>query len=146
MASKATASATHSGWASVSRSRTWPSPGASSSTRPTTASAATIWSVRLASRRGSNSSGIVTPAAWSSRLDMEAAPVGCRSARPEPPSLAAPGDHAAVCASRSLRVLRKASEKLGNGWMTSNSTESGTRARIATVACWSHSPASGPSA
>jgi hypothetical protein len=30
---------------------------------------------------------------------------------------------------------RNASEKLGNGWITSNSTESGTRARMATVAC-----------
>src|SRR5690242_21021948 len=38
------------------------------------------------------------------------------------------------------------SEKLGNGWMVSRSTASGTRARTASVACWSHSPASGPSA
>ena len=65
MASNATASATHSGCASVSRSRTSPSPGASSSTRPTTASTATIWSVRLASLLGSNSSGIVTSGVWS---------------------------------------------------------------------------------
>ena len=60
MASNATASATHSGRASVSRWRTSPSPGASSSTSPTTTNTATIWSVRLASVRGSNSSGIVT--------------------------------------------------------------------------------------
>ena len=60
MASNAMASATHSGRASVSRWRTWPSPGASSSTRPTTTNTATIWSVRRASLRGSNSSGIVT--------------------------------------------------------------------------------------
>ena len=38
------------------------------------------------------------------------------------------------------------SEKLGNGWIVSRSTSSGTRARIASVACCSHSPASGPSA
>src|SRR4051812_26666388 len=63
MASKATASATHSGRALVSRWRTSPSPGASSSTSPTSASAATICSVRRASRLGANSSGIVTPAA-----------------------------------------------------------------------------------
>ena len=36
------------------------------------------------------------------------------------------------------------SEKLGNGWIVSRSTSSGTRARIASVACCSHSPASGP--
>ena len=38
------------------------------------------------------------------------------------------------------------SEKLGNGWIVSRSTSIGTRARIASVACCSHSPASGPSA
>jgi hypothetical protein len=35
---------------------------------------------------------------------------------------------------------------VGNGWMVSRITSSGTRARIARVACCSHSPASGPSA
>src|SRR4051794_4076194 len=51
-----------------------------------------------------------------------------------------------VWVSRSRRVVRKASEKVGNGWMTSWRTSSGTRARMARVACWSHSPASGPTA
>ena len=46
----------------------------------------------------------------------------------------------------SIIVARKASENVGNGWITSFITSSGTRARIATVACCSHSPASGPSA
>ena len=40
----------------------------------------------------------------------------------------------------------KISEKVGNGWIVSLSTSSGTCARIASVACCSHSPASGPSA
>ena len=36
------------------------------------------------------------------------------------------------------------SEKLGNGWIVSRSTSIGTSALIASVACCSHSPASGP--
>ena len=39
-----------------------------------------------------------------------------------------------------------ASEKVGKGWMTSSRTSSGVAARMARVTCWSHSPASGPSA
>ncbi len=40
----------------------------------------------------------------------------------------------------------KISEKVGNGWMTSRSTASGTCALTASTACCIHSPASGPSA
>jgi hypothetical protein len=40
----------------------------------------------------------------------------------------------------------KASLNVGNGWIVSAMTDSGTLARIASVACWSHSPASGPRA
>jgi len=57
------------------------------------------------------------------------------------------GWRSAVISLRSdLSALTKISEKVGNGWMTSRSTSSGTRARMASVACCSHSPASGPSA
>ena len=56
--------------------------------------------------------------------------------------------HAATgtAAVSSARASTKASENAGNGWIVSRMTESGTAARIASVACWSHSPASGPSA
>jgi hypothetical protein len=47
---------------------------------------------------------------------------------------------------RVLKAESKMVEKLGNGWMTSLNTSNGTRARMASVACWSHSPASGPRA
>ena len=64
---------------------------------------------------------------------MEAGARRLSSASSRGPRSRSPGRSTpAVCASRSLRVLKKASEKLGNGWMTSNSTASGTRARIAT--------------
>jgi hypothetical protein len=43
-------------------------------------------------------------------------------------------------------VAAKISEKLRKGWIVSLSTSSGTRARMASVACCNHSPASGPSA
>ena len=59
--------------------------------------------------------------------------------------LGSPLTQPAFCRS-SPTVSRKASEKAGKGWITSFRTSSGTRARIATVACPSHSPASGPSA
>ena len=45
-----------------------------------------------------------------------------------------------------LSANARISEKLGNGWIVSRSTSSGTPARMASVACCSHSPASGPSA
>jgi hypothetical protein len=57
----------------------------------------------------------------------------------------------AHCASAITRLVSSAnakwnaSENVGNGWIVSFSTTSGTRARIATVACCIHSPASGPS-
>ena len=54
-------------------------------------------------------------------------------------------DQLAALASSSI-AKRNDSEKVGNGWIVSRMTSSGTRARIASVACCSHSPASGPSA
>ena len=45
-----------------------------------------------------------------------------------------------------LTAAAKISEKLGKGWIVSRRMSIGTRARMASVACWSHSPASGPSA
>ena len=53
---------------------------------------------------------------------------------------------AAICFRSACSASTKISENVGNGWIVSRSTSSGTRARIASVACWSHSPASGPSA
>ena len=52
--------------------------------------------------------------------------------------------HARARAVSSMSVVRKASEKVGKGWITSATVSSGTRARMASVACWSHSPASAP--
>src|ERR1700728_1761455 len=52
----------------------------------------------------------------------------------------------AICIRRVLKAESKMVEKLGNGWMTSLNTSNGTRARMASVACWSHSPASAPRA
>jgi hypothetical protein len=37
-----------------------------------------------------------------------------------------------------LKAESKIDEKVGNGWMVSLSTSSGTRARMASVACCSH--------
>jgi hypothetical protein len=45
-----------------------------------------------------------------------------------------------------LKAESKMIETLGNGRMTSLNTSNGTRARVASVDCWSHSPASAPSA
>ena len=58
---------------------------------------------------------------------------------------------ARIAAARSRRGApsarrRRSPRSVGNGWIVSRSTSSGTRARIASVACCSHSPASGPSA
>src|SRR3954469_21629738 len=55
------------------------------------------------------------------------------------------GGHAALATSspRAFRAATKISEKVGNGGMVPRSTSSGTWARIASVACCSHSPASG---
>jgi hypothetical protein len=52
----------------------------------------------------------------------------------------------AICARSACSASTKISEKVGNGWIVSRSTSSGTPARTASVACCSHSPASGPSA
>src|SRR5271165_899403 len=52
----------------------------------------------------------------------------------------------AISIRRVLNAESKMVEKLGNGWMTSLNTSNGTRARMASVACWSHSPASAPRA
>jgi hypothetical protein len=51
-----------------------------------------------------------------------------------------------TCASSARSAWNTASEKVGKGWMTSSRTASGVLARMARVTCWSHSPASGPSA
>ena len=51
-----------------------------------------------------------------------------------------------ICPRSACKASTKISENVGNGWIVSRSTSSGTRARIASVACCSHSPASGPSA
>ena len=61
------------------------------------------------------------------------------------PSSALIGAPPVIAARSDLSAAAWISEKLGNGWMVSVSTSSGTRARIASVACCSHSPASGPS-
>ena len=55
-------------------------------------------------------------------------------------------DVAAISPFSAFSAATKISEKVGNGWIVSVSTSSGTWARIASVACCSHSPASGPSA
>jgi signal transduction histidine kinase len=47
---------------------------------------------------------------------------------------------------RAWSVHKMISEKAGKGWIVSSRTSSGTRARMASVTCWSHSPASGPTA
>jgi hypothetical protein len=52
----------------------------------------------------------------------------------------------AICACSARSASTKISENVGNGWIVSRSTSSGTPARTASVACCSHSPASGPSA
>ena len=49
-------------------------------------------------------------------------------------------------ASSARSAWNTASEKVGKGWMTSSRTSSGVAARMARVTCWSHSPASEPSA
>ena len=51
-----------------------------------------------------------------------------------------------TCASSARSDWKTASEKVGKGGMTSSRTASGVPARMARVTCWSHSPASGPSA
>ena len=57
------------------------------------------------------------------------------------------GQGAPACAfASSSSAKRNDSENVGNGWIVSRMTSSGTRARIASVACCSHSPASGPTA
>jgi hypothetical protein len=43
----------------------------------------------------------------------------------------------AISIRRVLKAESKMVEKLGNGWMTSLNTSNGTRARMASVACWS---------
>src|SRR5262245_2599675 len=53
---------------------------------------------------------------------------------------------AAVWARRPFNAATKISENVGNGWIVSRSTSRSTWARMARVACCSHSPASGPSA
>ena len=55
-------------------------------------------------------------------------------------------DDLAIAVRRALNAESKTVEKLGKGWMTSLNTSSGTRARMASVACWSHSPDSAPRA
>src|SRR5581483_6825604 len=56
------------------------------------------------------------------------------------------GGHDLISPLRALSPATKISEKVGNGWITSRSTSSGTRALTASVTCCIHSPASGPSA
>jgi len=56
------------------------------------------------------------------------------------------GGISAISIRRALKTESKIVEKLGNGWMTSLNASNGTRARVASVACWSHSPASAPKA
>src|SRR5262249_48637249 len=53
---------------------------------------------------------------------------------------------AAISARSALRGNGTISEKVGKGWIVSRRTSSGPRARIASVTCCSHSPASGPRA
>ena len=73
-----------------------------------------------------------------------------RIALPQPAAIDGPvavGLDAAAISPRSVfSAATKISENVGKGWIVSRRTSSETWAEIARVACWSHSPASGPTA